>query len=372
VDSAWGCWAIVAGWQEVALDQSSVLRLLDVNLNRAAEGLRTLEDIARVVRQDATLAVWAKSLRHDLAELATRIPRIPRLTFRAVHSDAGTSLTCSAESRRNDWGDLVVAACERVTQSLRVIEETSKHHFPILSRECKQLRYRAYDRLAQIELRLTSHTPVFPAPAIYVLVDCQLPIESFVERLKELLAAGVGLFQIRDKRCEASELLQFCRAAVSAVGAERVVVNDRVDIALAAGAGGVHLGQDDLPIEAVQQQSAGRLWIGVSTHDLQQAQQAQATGADYIGCGPTFASSTKQFTQFAGLDFLRQVAAQIEVPAYAIGGIDAENIARVLEAGIQRVAISGAVWAARSPGQAARKMAGVLHAGQAPVERAAK
>lgn len=342
------------------LDEIGVARVLDVNWNRAAEGLRTLEDIARVVREDAVAAAWAKSLRHELAELAGGLPREKRLSARAVHSDAGTSLTGSAESSRQDWRDVVAAASERVSQSLRVIEEASKHHYPQVSADCKQLRYRAYDRLAQIELRLSISQSAFNASALYLLVDCQLSIESFVEKLRGLSAAGVGLFQIRDKSCEASQLLRYARAAVSAVGAQQIIVNDRVDIALASGAAGVHIGQEDLPIEAVRKQSAGRLWIGVSTHDLQQALEALRAGADYIGCGPTFPSSTKQFTQFAGLDFLRQAASTIEVPIYAIGGIRSENLAWVLETGVRRVAVSGAIWADPSPLDAARKMAGLL------------
>ena len=342
------------------MEESDVLRLLDVNLNRAAEGLRTLEDIARVVRCDVSVASWTKSLRHELARLASDIPRSERLKARAVHSDAGTALTSTAEVHRDQWSDLIAAAAERILQSLRVLEESSKRHFPNWSARCKQFRYQAYDRLAQIELRLTSDDCVFRAPSVYLLVDCQLPVEAFVGRLRQLYDAGVGLFQIRDKACEASVLVRFCRAAVDAVGADQVIVNDRVDIALASGARGVHVGQEDLPIDSVQRLASGRLWIGVSTHNQEQARAAQAAGADYIGCGPTFPSKTKQFYNFSGLDFLRFAAQEIDVPAYAIGGITSENLPSVLTTGVSRVAISSAIWAADSPIAEAHRFASLL------------
>ncbi len=338
------------------MDKATVLRLLDVNLNRAAEGLRTLEDIARVVREDAGTARWVKSLRHELAELANALPRQERMAARAVHSDAGTALSHPRELQRNDWNELVAAAAERVSQSLRVIEESSKSQFPEFSSECKQLRYRAYDRLAQVELRLNGQRSAFPGPSLYLLVDCKLPIERFTERLRQLSDAGVGLFQIRDKECEAADLLRYSRAAVEAVGRDRVIVNDRVDIALAIGACGVHVGQDDLPLESVQQLAGGSLWIGVSTHDIEQARRAEAAGADYIGCGPTFPSQTKQFERFSGLDFLREVAAAVDLPAYAIGGITPKNVESVRLTGFSRIAVSGTVWAADSPETAARKL----------------
>jgi thiamine-phosphate pyrophosphorylase len=174
-------------------------------------------------------------------------------------------------------------------------------------------------------------------------------LREFANRLQGLAEAGVGLFQIRDKSLESLDLLRYTVAAVEAVGAERVIVNDRVDIALAGGAGGVHVGQEDLPIQAVRQLAGHRLWIGVSTHDIQQARRAEADGADYIGCGPTFPSATKQFTAFAGIEFLQEVAQEIDLPAYAIGGITAGNIALVQAAGVGRIAVSGAIWSAEEP-----------------------
>jgi thiamine-phosphate pyrophosphorylase len=104
----------------------------------------------------------------------------------------------------------------------------------------------------------------------------------------------------------------------------------------------------------------GRLTIGVSTHNLSQATQAQLSGADYIGCGPTFPSETKSFDQFAGVEWLHQVATEIDIPAYAIGGISAANVSQVLATGVRRIVVGAAIWASQAPEEQARRLADQL------------
>jgi thiamine-phosphate pyrophosphorylase len=96
--------------------------------------------------------------------------------------------------------------------------------------------------------------------------------------------------------------------------------------------------------------------VGVSTHSLEQARQAVLDGADYLGVGPVFASATKPFDSLAGLDFVREVAAEISLPWFAIGGINADNVAAVIEAGAQRIAVSQAILSAEDPAAAAAKL----------------
>jgi thiamine-phosphate pyrophosphorylase len=125
-------------------------------------------------------------------------------------------------------------------------------------------------------------------------------------------------------------------------------------------ADGVHVGQDELTVADCRTIVGGTKLVGVSTHSLAQARQATLDGADYIGCGPTFPSQTKEFEDFPGLEFLRAVQGEICIPAFAIGGINGENIGRVLETGFRRVALSGAVTAATDPAAAARSLRQML------------
>ena len=125
-------------------------------------------------------------------------------------------------------------------------------------------------------------------------------------------------------------------------------MNDRPDLAVLAGADGVHVGQEELAVDVVRQK-VGSLLIGVSTHSIEQARQAVLDGADYIGAGPVFESETKKFSELAGLAYVRKVAAEISIPAFAIGGIIEERLDVVLQTGIRRVAISSALLKAKNP-----------------------
>ncbi|MCA9162756.1 MAG: thiamine phosphate synthase, partial [Planctomycetales bacterium] len=113
------------------------------------------------------------------------------------------------------------------------------------------------------------------------------------------------------------------------------------DLAVLSRADGVHVGQDELSVKDARAIVGTRMLIGVSTHSIEQARAAVIAGASYIGCGPTFPSTTKAFGAFPGLDYLCQVAAEIRLPAFAIGGITDENLSAVLATGIRRVALRG-------------------------------
>jgi thiamine-phosphate pyrophosphorylase len=134
------------------------------------------------------------------------------------------------------------------------------------------------------------------------------------------------------------------------------VMNDRADLAALSDADGVHVGQDELSVNDARTIVGPKALIGVSTHSIEQARQAVIDGANYIGVGPTFPSSTKSFDTFAGLDLLRSVAAEISLPAFAIGGITRENLPQVQAAGINRVAVTGAVIGAKDPKLAALEL----------------
>ena len=327
-----------------------VWRVLDVNANRAAEGLRTIEDVARLIREDSVASLWAKSLRHELAAAIAKLNRAQRLAARSTETDAGTGHTTDTESERADWQAIISSACERVGQSLRCLEEFSKLIDVASGLDFKSLRYKAYDILAQLELRLRRNN-VARAANLYLLVDCSLPIDVFATAVRQFAEAGADLLQLRDKTCDGRRLVAYARAAVEALATtnSKLIINDRVDVALASGAAGVHLGEDDMVYADARRIAGPDLLIGLSTHSIEQAVAAEKVGADYIGCGPTFPSETKLFDAFPGTQFLSQVAKQITIPAFAIGGIDAINLDEVLQSGCTRVALSSAIHSSATP-----------------------
>lgn len=179
---------------------------------------------------------------------------------------------------------------------------------------------------------------------LYAIVDtAQTGGRPLAEVIDAMLAGGVSVLQLRVKDSPAGEFLRLAldaRERTARAGC-LFIVNDRVDIALAARADGVHLGQDDLPLEAARPLMGERL-IGISTHSVEQAEQAERGGADYIGFGPMFPTRTKE-TGYAsrGPAMLRSVRSRVRLPIVAIGGITAGNVAQTWESGADAAAMIG-------------------------------
>ncbi len=159
-----------------------------------------------------------------------------------------------------------------------------------------------------------------------------------------VLEAGVKLVQYREKEKTRREIYEEAlrlRQLTRSFGAA-LIINDHADIALAADADGVHLGQDDLPLKEARK-IIGRKIIGISTHDLEQAREAEAGGADYIGFGPIFHTTTKDAGVPKGIDIIKRIKQNVRVPVVAIGGIHAADVRAVLEAGADAVAVATAI-----------------------------
>jgi thiamine-phosphate pyrophosphorylase len=168
---------------------------------------------------------------------------------------------------------------------------------------------------------------------------------------------GAEIVQLRHKTMARGELLEVARRLRSALTDALLVINDHVDIALLAGADGVHLGPDDMSVESARR-VAGQLLIGVSAS----TPETVPTGADYVGCGPAFATPLKPRKGVIGPDGVARLAGQVSVPVFAIGGIDHTNIAQLTALGVNRACVIRAVGDAADPVQAARRLRAMLDA----------
>jgi thiamine-phosphate pyrophosphorylase len=334
---------------------TAVARILDANENRAGEGLRTIEDYFRFACNQSELAARCKQLRHELTTVLALVPLHHRLLARDASRDVGRHVSTERERVRDSAEDVLRANFKRISQALRSLEEWTKtQHSPAAS-ALEQLRYRVYELESEWAAKFASPQARLNQARLYVLVDGADTPAEFAVRIEQLVAAKVGIIQLRDKRLPDRELYHrasLLRERTSHTGT-LCVINDRVDVAVAVGADGVHLGQEDLPPQSVRRILAPGMLLGISTHSLGQAHAAVAQGASYIGSGPTFPSRTKKFAQFPGLAFLEQVADTITIPVFAIGGISLENLAMVQETGVSRVAVSSAIWLSNSPRKAA-------------------
>jgi thiamine-phosphate pyrophosphorylase len=338
-------------------DQIAVLRIIDAAANRGREGLRVVEDLARFALDDAHLTACLKQIRHDLAVALAPIPWDQRLAARDTQADVGTGIHTSSESTRESVAEVLLANFLRLQESLRTLEEVGKIVDPAVGQAVGQIRYRTYTLQRAVDATRSGLERLAAAP-LYVLLDGRPSIEDFERLARQLIEGGVDVIQLRDKRLPDRELIDRARRLrrLTLGTATLFIVNDRPDVAALVRADGVHVGQEELTVKDARTIAGPAALIGVSTHSIEQARQAVLDGANYIGAGPTFPSGTKRFEHFPGVELLRAIAAEIRLPAYAIGGITRENIRQVLAAGITRIAVGAAIIEVDDPACAAREL----------------
>jgi thiamine-phosphate pyrophosphorylase len=203
-------------------------------------------------------------------------------------------------------------------------------------------------------------------PRLYVILDAALLRIPAKECAKSLIDAGVRLIQYRNKRASGRELFETSSELAEYLNPLEVqfIVNDRVDVAALAGAGGVHVGQDDLGVEQARQVMGEGKWVGISTHNPGQFRSALETSAEYIAVGPIFATGSKENPDpVVGVGFVREARAMTDKPIVAIGGITLEQAAEVIEAGADSVAIIGDILGAENVGKRARQYVDLLEQG---------
>ncbi len=198
------------------------------------------------------------------------------------------------------------------------------------------------------------------AARLYLVCDARPGGRELAHVLRAALAGGVDVVQLRDKRLSGEELVGAARVAreLCARAGALLIVNDDPAVALAVGADGVHVGQDDMPVARVRELVGPEVVVGLSTHTP--AEVTRADAVDYIGVGPVYATPTKPGRPATGLELVRHAAAHATRPWFAIGGIDATNAAAVLAAGARRVAVVRAIADAADPEGAARALRALL------------
>jgi thiamine-phosphate pyrophosphorylase len=340
-----------------------VLRLLDANLDRAREGLRVLEDWARFGLDRADLVARTKDMRQRLG----RLHHARYKQARHAASDPATGMAHPAQAERQQPEAVVAANAARVQEALRVLEEFGRQGDPELAAEAAVIRYALYDLeldLLQVDQLRAQRRARLGECHLYLVIG---PLPDLEARVEAALVGGVRLVQYRAKEGsldadgqaltdtlrlrQAQALRQLC-----ARHGALFVVNDRIDLALAVDADGVHLGQGDLPPAVARRLLGPDRLLGRSTHAIHQLHQAVQDGCDYVGVGPVNATPTKPGRAPVGLDFVRQACAESPIPCFAIGGITAEEIPAVRQVGARRVAVVRAISAAPDPCFASREL----------------
>ncbi len=328
-------------------------RILDANLDRAREGLRVIEEWCRFGMENAALTEECKRSRQELAAWHTDELRAARDTL----NDPGTGLSHQGEETRSNLDALLRANLSRVQEALRVLEEYGKIYRPAMAIAIKQIRYRVY--ILESKVMTQDRLQKLLQARLYLVT---MPSDNLLEIVEAALQGGLTLVQYRDKEREDRDRLQIATDLCHLCHKYNALflVNDRPDIALAVGADGVHLGQNDMPVKTARAILGRDYIIGQSTTNPAELQLALDADADYIGVGPVYATPTKPGKAAAGLEYVGYVAKQVSIPWFAIGGIDAENLPEVIQAGASRVAVVRSLIQADRPKLVAQHMLSLL------------
>lgn len=332
-------------------------RIIDANFNRAREASRVIEEFCRFVLNSSSLTERVKKLRHELSASIGRLDAGRLISSRDTLGDVGVGKTVEKQLTRGSLADCFTAGCKRLTEALRALAEVIRIDNEPVAAAIEKLRYDAYT--LEKDIVLFSDTSVkFKRVGLYIVITSNLPAEV-ISLAHKCAAGGADCIQLRAKDIEddrlfalALEFVKICKDAgiVS-------IINDRVDIAVAASADGVHLGQNDLPVEQARKLQLSPLIIGKSTHSLEQLRVACDEGPTYVGLGPVFATATKPSAPAVGLEYVTQameVLADTGVGHVAIGWITPDNVEQVLDAGAASIAVCAAVTKDSNPTAACR------------------
>lgn len=319
-------------------------RLIDANINRAAEGIRTAEDIARFILDDYAAASELKQLRHRLRKSVSHIEEF-LLSSRDADNDPGRSDRYIDNSKDGDFLKTFTKNISRAEEAVRSAEEalraTGEKTAALALQEIRYILYSIEKSIlpANKKQRLVSYF----LDNIYGLTASKYSRgRDNISVVTSLLKGGARIIQYREKlhtRRTMSEEAKKIRKLTREYGA-LFIVNDYIDLALMAEADGIHLGQDDWPITEARKIVGENMIIGVSTHSPKQAEQALEDGADYLGIGPVFSTNTKEnVCDAVGTEYVKYAAENVRVPWVAIGGIKEHNMDKVCNNGASCIAM---------------------------------
>jgi thiamine-phosphate pyrophosphorylase len=329
--------------------ERAVFRIIDANFNRGREAGRVIEEFCRFSLNSTALTARAKELRHRLCKAVSRLDAQMLIAARDSNDDVGFGVQVAGQMKRANLHDCFVAAAKRLTEALRTLAEVTQTIDPSAAQVFENLRFAAYTLEKDIfSFSITAEK--LASVRLYVLLTAgpDSPNSQILDTAAACIEGGADCLQLRAKGLSdrrtlalADEIVGLCRD-----GGVISIINDRVDIAVAAGADGVHLGQDDMPLAQSRKLQLKPMIFGLSTHSTEQLKEAIGRGADYVSLGPVFPTGTKPKASPVGLEYVSRATELLTdtgIGHVAIGGITLENVSQVLKAGAKTIALCSAV-----------------------------
>ena len=313
-----------------------VFQIIDANLDRAREGLRVLEDWARFGLGGNDFVAKIKNYRQILGKNHLEVYKQSRNYI----EDQFKGLTHQEQNNRKNPEQIICSNAGRVQEALRVIEEFSRLHNHKLSKIASEIRYEIYSLeidLLNLSNRKSSEE-ILKENDLYVITDQK---ENLLKIIEDILISGVKIIQHRFKKGtdkdnleEAIQIKNLCKKYNSLF-----IINDRVDIALASDADGIHLGQDDLDLKTARKLLGYSKIIGISANNKIDISTALENGCNYIGIGPIFETMTKKDKKPLGIEKIKTLTKDLNIPWFAIGGVTKNNISYLKRNGFKKVAL---------------------------------
>lgn len=337
--------------------ERAVYRIIDANFNRAREAIRVIEEFCRFALNSVQLTERAKQIRHEISKAISKLDAVLLISSRDTLDDVGIGRTVDNQFVRGELLDCFTAGCKRLTEALRALAEMTQTLDRSVAEALEKLRYSAYT----LEKDIVTYADTierFKRVKLYIIITSNLPTEV-ISLTYKCVDGGADCIQLRVKAVEddvlfalAVEFVRICKDA-----GVLSIINDRIDVAVASGADGVHLGQNDLPVEQARKLQFAPLITGKSTHSPMQLRAACQERPTYAALGPVFATTTKPAAPAVGLDYVRQAKEILEgtgIGNVTIGGITLDNVEEVLKAGADAIAVCAAVTKAADPEKACR------------------
>ena len=319
-----------------------VKRIIDVNLNRFNEGMRVLEELLRFYFEDVKLTASAKNFRHRFSHFVKRSFSATELYIsRDIAEDVGKEISTDQEEIRSGLEAIFYSNAGRVKESIRVVEEFLKLFDPGLAKEVEQLRYEFYQLEKEAAELFNKRTRVFYSKKIYPVFSPKCFDKDFKRVCDILRASRIAVVQLRMKGVSTKEYTDSAKYMRIALSESLIIINDRVDVALASGANGVHIGDSDMDYKTVRSLSGGSLLIGVSAVNGKKFSEYATLSPDYIGVGPVFKTTSKSDASapLGEKAALKIASAHPDVFKVAIGGINTDRAKKLIEGGFDMTAV---------------------------------
>jgi thiamine-phosphate pyrophosphorylase len=339
------------------------LRIIDANLNRIGEGLRVLEEFARLSLNDAGLTGRLKNLRHEMVHVDKQLQQ-QLLLARDAAGDVGADMEAPGQEKPRDATGTIVANARRVQESLRVMEELAREAGSGLKTESyRKARFALYTIEKELLAGMLRRDKLERLKGLYVIIDAAfLKGRNVNDATMQAIRGGARIIQYRDKEHGIREILAAAGELKEICSQHDVlfIVNDSLEVALAVDADGLHVGRDDLPVATARRLLPIDKVLGASARTIDEAKKAQSEGADYLGVGAMYATSTKAAAEVVGPGRIKEIKNALDIPVVAIGGINESNLSAVMKAGADAAAVISAVMGVTDVEKAVRRLTEII------------